>query len=178
MSTRLPPPPPFCSGILHTVAPGETLFILSTRFGTPLATIVAANPQITNPNLIFPGQRICIPLPPAPQECSNFFYTVVPGDTLDIISQRFGVRVADIVTANPQIVNPDLIFAGQVICIPIPPPPAIECTGFLYQVGPGETLQSIAQLFNVTVQQIFAANPPIINPNIIYPNQIICIPGR
>jgi LysM repeat protein len=56
---QVPPPP--CPGILYTVAPGDTLFILSTRFGTPLNDIIAANPQIVDPNKIFAGQTICIP---------------------------------------------------------------------------------------------------------------------
>jgi LysM repeat protein len=173
---QVPPPPP-CPGFLYTVAPGDTLYILSTRFGTPLNDIVAANPQITNPDLIFPGQRICIPLPPAPAVCTGFFHTVAPGENLVELSRRFGVRVVDILIANPQIINPELIFAGQVICIPIPPPADIPCPGFFYEVAPGETLSELARRFGVTVQQIFAANPQIVDVNKIFAGQIICIPA-
>lgn len=60
------------------------------------------------------GQQI--PGPPA--NCSGQLYTVMAGDTLFKISRRFGVTVGQILSANPQIVNPDLIFIGQVICIP------------------------------------------------------------
>ncbi|MCR3923420.1 MAG: LysM peptidoglycan-binding domain-containing protein [Firmicutes bacterium] len=172
------PSPPDCSGFIYTVVRGDTLFILSARFGTPLSQIIAANPQLTDPNVILPGQRICIPLPPAPETCSGFFYTIVSGDTLGAISQRFGVRLVDIAVANPQIINPDVIFAGQIICIPIPPPPAIECSGFLYTVAAGETLTIIATRFGVTVQQIFAANPQIIDVNQIFAGQQICIPAN
>ena len=170
------PQPPICSGFIYTVVAGDTLFILANRFGVPLADIIAANPQLTDPDVIFPGQRICIPLPPAPPTCSGFFYTIVQGETLGEISQRFGVRLVDIAIANPQIVNPDVIFAGQVICIPIPPPPEV-CAGFLYTIQPGETLFVIANRFGVTVQQIFAANPQIIDVNKVFAGQQICIPA-
>lgn len=46
-------------------------------------------------------------------------YTVRPGDTLFIIATRFGVSVESILRANPQITNPNLIFAGQIINIPV-----------------------------------------------------------
>ncbi|MBC7105099.1 MAG: LysM peptidoglycan-binding domain-containing protein [Firmicutes bacterium] len=177
MSERIPPPPPTCDGILYTVAPGDTLYILSTRFGTPLDAIIAANPQIRDPNLIFPGQEICIPLPPPPATCTGFFYKVAPGESLAVLSRRFGVRVVDIAIANPQIVNPEIIFPGQVICIPIPPPADIPCTGFFYTVRRGETLSELADRFGVTVQEIFAANPQIVDPDKVFAGQVICIPA-
>ncbi|MDW7675740.1 MAG: LysM peptidoglycan-binding domain-containing protein [Bacillota bacterium] len=175
---QAPPPPPQCTGQIYTVVRGDTLFLISMRFGTPLASIIAANPQITNPDQIVPGQRICIPLPPTPAVCSGFLYTIVRGDTLAQISTRFGVRLVDIIIANPQIINPDVIFAGQVICIPIPPPADIECPGFLYTIQAGETLAILAQRFGITVQQIFAANPQILDPNRVFAGQTICIPAE
>lgn len=57
-------------------------------------------------------------VPPSPNNCDGRLYTVESGNTLFSIAQRFGVTVQQIVAANPQIVNPDNIFAGQVICIP------------------------------------------------------------
>lgn len=57
----IPPPPPCPGGFIYTVQPGDTLFLIAQRFGVSLDALLAANPQITNPNLIFPGQQICIP---------------------------------------------------------------------------------------------------------------------
>lgn len=45
-------------------------------------------------------------------------YTVRQGDTLAKIAARFGVTVAAILKANPQITNPDHIYVGQRITIP------------------------------------------------------------
>jgi nucleoid-associated protein YgaU len=80
-------------------------------FCVTLAALEAANPQITNPDLIFPGQVIHIP-------GGVKTYVVQPGDTLSGIAQQFGEPLAEIEKANPQITNPDLIFPGQVIVIP------------------------------------------------------------
>lgn len=52
--------------------------------------------------------------PPQPRRT----YTVKRGDTLGGIARRFGVSLSDLVEANPQITDPDLIFPGQVIEIP------------------------------------------------------------
>lgn len=46
------------------------MFLIAQRFGVSLNALIAANPQIPNPNLIFPGQQVCvppiIPVPPEP----------------------------------------------------------------------------------------------------------------
>lgn len=47
-------------------------------------------------------------------------YTVEQGDTLLSIAQQYGVTVEDIVEANPDIENPDLLQIGQEIRIPLP----------------------------------------------------------
>lgn len=57
-------------------------------------------------------------VPGPPQRCDGQFYTVKASDTLFSIAQRFGVTVRQIVAANPQIVNSNIIFVGQEICIP------------------------------------------------------------
>lgn len=45
-------------------------------------------------------------------------YTVVKGDTLSSIANRYGTTVAALLTANPNITNANLIKVGQVIDIP------------------------------------------------------------
>ena len=46
-------------------------------------------------------------------------YKIKPGDTLGGIAQAFGFTVAELQAANPLIENPNLIFAGKEIAIPI-----------------------------------------------------------
>jgi len=52
-------------------------------------------------------------------------YIVQPGDTLFLIAQRFGTMVDALLTLNPEITNPALIFPGMILTIsdiePTPP---------------------------------------------------------
>ncbi len=66
--------------------------------------------------------------PRVPTSCPPGFtgrYTVVPGDTMFFIAQRFGVSLDALIAANPHIPNPSIIFPGDVLCVPpqLPPPP-------------------------------------------------------
>jgi len=159
----------------YTIRPGDTFFILAQRFNTTVDAIQRLNPNV-NPNNLQIGQIICIP-GMAPAQCPNgFFYTIRAGDTLFILSQRFGVSVQAIINANPGI-NPNNLQIGQRICIPgALPPPLPPCpNGFYYTIVAGDTLFLLAQRFNVSVQAIINANPGI-DPNNLRIGQLICIP--
>jgi LysM repeat protein len=61
-----PPPPPGGGGVCGTVyivKRGDTLGLIAKRYGVTVNAIVACN-KIKNPNLIYAGQKLCIP--PAP----------------------------------------------------------------------------------------------------------------
>ena len=45
----------------HTVAKGDTMWKVAVKYQIGVSEIIAANPQITNPNLIYPGQVLTIP---------------------------------------------------------------------------------------------------------------------
>src|SRR3546814_1154313 len=45
----------------HTVQHGDTLSAIARQNGVSLAALLAANPQISNPGLIYPGDSIDIP---------------------------------------------------------------------------------------------------------------------
>jgi spore coat assembly protein SafA len=44
----------------HTVVRGDTLWAIAKKYGTTVAVIIAANPDIKNPNLIYVGQKVKI----------------------------------------------------------------------------------------------------------------------
>ncbi|WP_406676136.1 LysM peptidoglycan-binding domain-containing protein [Moorella sp. ACPs] len=113
--------PPCPHGFHYTVKSGDTMYLIARRFGITLNELIAANPQIQDPNLIYPGQVLCIPGRPAIHCPHGFVYIVKPGDTLSGIARMFGTTVDQILAANPQITDPNLIFPGQRICIPIMP---------------------------------------------------------
>ncbi len=54
--------PPECQGTIYTVKPGDTLFFIARRFSVDLGELIAANPQIEDPDMIYPGDQICIPI--------------------------------------------------------------------------------------------------------------------
>jgi LysM repeat protein len=58
--TAIPVTPPTTGEIVHVVQPGENLFRISLKYNL-LTSIVAAYNGITNPNLIYVGQKIRIP---------------------------------------------------------------------------------------------------------------------
>lgn len=96
----------------HIVRPGDTLSEIAQRNGVSLRSLIAANPQIGNPNLIRPGQQVIIPAGSGAQS-----YTVRPGDTLSEIGQRFGVSWQSLARENG-ISNPNLILPGRTLSIP------------------------------------------------------------
>ncbi len=67
-----------------------------------------------------------VQIPPPPSNCNGQLYTVAPMNTLYSIARRFGVTVDAILAANPQIANRNVIYIGQVICIPSAPPAACD----------------------------------------------------
>ncbi len=55
------PTPTATAGGIYIVQPGDTLGNIALRYGVSISDILAANPQIWNPSLIYPGQAITLP---------------------------------------------------------------------------------------------------------------------
>lgn len=49
------------AGLTHTVQKGDTMWKLAVQYQVGASEIIAANPQISNPDLIYPGQVLNIP---------------------------------------------------------------------------------------------------------------------
>ena len=87
---------------------GDTLRKIADRMNVNLSDLIAVNPQLWNPNLIYFGEVINLP-------ASASLYTIQRGETLRIIADRNGTTVANILALNPQIWNANWVYAGQVI---------------------------------------------------------------
>jgi LysM repeat protein len=153
---------------IYIVARGDTLKSLAARFGTSVESLLAANPEISNANVIYEGQRLKVyvsaPPPPPPPPPGQAYY-VQKGDTLRKIASKFSTTVDAILRVNPQISNPNVIYVGQAITIP-----AGVAT---YVVQKGDTLRIIANKFGTTVDNLLRLNPDIKNANVIYVGQVI-----
>ncbi|MCL2513518.1 MAG: SafA/ExsA family spore coat assembly protein [Oscillospiraceae bacterium] len=53
--------PAFAASGTHTVASGDSMWKIAVRYEIGLSELIKANPQIANPALIYPGQKISIP---------------------------------------------------------------------------------------------------------------------
>jgi len=45
----------------YTVQPGDSLWKIAVRYQVGISELIAANQQFSNPNLIYPGQKVTIP---------------------------------------------------------------------------------------------------------------------
>jgi spore coat assembly protein SafA len=124
----------------HVVERGDTLSAIAERNGVSLQALIKANPQIVNPDLIYPGDALNVPeaeeasltgadaeKPPVPSNAASTqsgsaaatgAYTVKSGDTLWDIAKNNGVPLNKLIAANPQIANPNLIYPGDKINVP------------------------------------------------------------
>ncbi|MBM3128926.1 MAG: LysM peptidoglycan-binding domain-containing protein [Chloroflexi bacterium] len=167
---------PGVSGAVTTLVPGPT--------ETPSPTVTLVVPP---PTLVVPTVPITSSTPSAPLAGTATTYTVQWGDWMRKIAEKHGVTVEALIVANPTI-NPNRIFPGQVLNIPAPggaiPTPAAGATPIppsgaptTYTVQQGEWFYQIARKFNISVAQLQAANPGV-NPNFLYPGQVLRIPGE
>lgn len=127
---------------------------------------------------------------PAQAQATGVYHIVQRGEYLSVIAQRYGTTVQAILTANPSITNPNLIFAGQTIFVPfgtqpvpptpVPPPPTpvppvTPACRWNHLVVPGDTMLKIGRLYGVDPFVIARANN-IFNLNLIYAGTTLCIP--
>lgn len=107
------------------------------------------------------------------------FVTAEAGDTLESIASDCGASLAAIRAANPGVVS--ALAAGQVIYVPGGTQPHSDTPlpggTNSYSVQPGETLSGIAFLFGLPLSTLLALNPQITDPSVIYPGQVIMLPG-
>jgi len=100
-----------------TVRYGDTLSGIAAKLGVPLDRLLAANPQVLNPDVIYPGDQLTVPGGAAGGNAGGD-YTVRSGDTLSGIAGMHGVSLQSLTAANPQISDPDLIFIGDRVQLP------------------------------------------------------------
>ena len=98
----------------YTVKKGDTLWDIAINNGTTVDQLMQDN-NLTS-SLIFPGDKLTYNTTVAQvaQAKEEGYYTVVLGDTLGKISNRFGVSVDQLVKLN-KLENPNLIYVGTVL---------------------------------------------------------------
>jgi N-acetyl-anhydromuramyl-L-alanine amidase AmpD/uncharacterized protein YraI len=96
------PPPPTNTNRVHVVQPGENLSDIAARYGTTWTAIAQAN-GISNPALIYAGQRLVIPgatvAPPrttVPSNTSGLFAVAVNVDDLNVRNGVWGQVIGQV----------------------------------------------------------------------------------
>lgn len=103
-----------------------------------------------------------------PPEGETEKYTIQKGDTLYNIAQKFNTTVDELKRLNNLTSN--TLIIGTTILIPKQP----QNTGTTYTVKRGDTLFSIAQAFNISVDELKKANN--LTSNVLSIGQILTIP--
>ena len=120
---------------VHVVESGEVMWRIAEAYGVPLNMLIAANPHIEDPNLIRAGDKLNIPRlspDPAPAPGDEYetlkVHEVVSGDTMGKLALHYGVPLDVLILVNGHISNPDRIYPGDEIVIPVIPadPPGSE----------------------------------------------------
>jgi len=99
------------------------------------------------------------------------YHTVLWGQSLSWIASKYGVTVKDLVDANG-LSNANVVYAGQRLLIPVPARQYTE-----HVVKSGESLLTIARLYDVSLMDIVRANG-LTSIDYIYIGQRLRIPGK
>ena len=217
----------------YTVVRGDTVAQIANRYGSTVDAIIIAN-QLDAAAHIFETQQIMIPvtnltpptqvpteIPPTAIPTNTIVPTALPlpteapvvvqgaqnaaevvatqtyvvkyNDTLSTIAVRFGTTTRELAQLNG-IVNPNMIFIGQVLKVPaagsptatpvvvVPtatllplPTPTTFVPPHVYQVQPGDNLYRISIRFNVPIVQLIEING-IYDANRIFVGQLLILP--
>lgn len=175
----------------YTTVAGDTLGGLSTKFNSGICDIASFN-DISNPNLIVPGQHLeiptgcttpdntsCLPKPTsaATATCAlavSSAYVVRSGDTLSNIANNYNITLNALVDANKQIENIDLIFPDQMINIPICP--GSQCLVKTYEIESGDLFFDLAAKYGTTVGNIEGVNLNV-DPTKLAVGQTVLLPA-
>ena len=155
------------TGNTYTVKAGDSLWSIANRFNTTVNDIKSLN-DLTSDTLYI-GQKLKIPTGNVvPGAGSN--YVVRPGDSLWSIAQRFNTTVNDLRKLNN--LTTDTLNVGQILKIPTSNDIS---EGNIYTVQRGDSLWSIAQQFNTTVDNIKNLNN--LTSNMLVIGQTLRIPS-
>ena len=157
---------------VYTVQAGDNLWDIARKYGVSVEIIIDVN-NLRDKDLLSLGQKLEIPAigggvsnSNQKQEPTIITYTVVKGDTLWSISQRYDVNMSTIISTN-NLKEISRLSIGQKLKLPITNMDIAKAEGYsqdsaaeeiIYYVKKGESLWSISREYNVKLEAIIAAN--------------------
>ncbi|MBW6537353.1 MAG: LysM peptidoglycan-binding domain-containing protein, partial [Mariniphaga sp.] len=187
--------------IMHEVKQGETLYSLSRKYKISESEILFFNPGARNlkagsviylpktkegPVFRTPSDKISNIIDEtltAPLvEAGNYFeHTIVSGETLWSLTQKYNVSEDDLKRINPVLESG--FPAGVTIKIPVKESelssaePVNEDAFLRHLVQPGETLFQLSSQYNLTIPEIRKFNPQLANRNLVQ-GETLLIPRK
>ena len=143
------------SNVVITVAAGDTLSSLATRYNSTVDLIASAN-GLTSDGLIFVGQSLVIPVPAPPTATPSF-----PIPTVIAVNPTASTGGA----AQPQAPVLSAQLTG----------PTVNGIG-TYIMQRGDTLAAVAQRYGLSVEALAQLNG-IVNANTIPTGTVLVVPG-
>ncbi|MDD4289018.1 MAG: LysM peptidoglycan-binding domain-containing protein [Atribacterota bacterium] len=159
----------------YTVKKGDTLWSIAQSHSVSMEGILAVN-YLSNKDVLTVGQRLEIPAMGGSGQSSSKVqtveYTVAKGDSLWIISQKFDIKMHEIININ-QLQNITQLSVGQKLNIPATEKAlaAVQSTKtsvvtvqeekpkeIVHFVQKGETLWGISRNYGVSINTITTAN--------------------
>lgn len=95
----------------YTVAEGDSLEAIASRFGLKVDTLVLSNGMESSEDTLSIGQTLVIPAVDA------LVYKIAEGDNFWTVADQFGTTEEEIVKANPDI-DPQAIPVGAMVIVP------------------------------------------------------------
>ncbi len=134
---------------VHVVRAGETLGAIAERYGVSVKTLQRQN-EIDEPDLVRAGEKLTVRARPS---SALAWHTVRPGETLSGIARRYGVSLSRLQRDN-SISRPENLRAGARLKIA----GATRSGPSFHVIRSGQTLESIARQYGLSVEAIASAN--------------------
>lgn len=135
---------------VYTVKNGDTLYSIARKYNLSVDELKKLN-NLTN-NTLSIGQKLFVSKERPETET---LYTVVSGDTLYSIANKFKVSVDNLKLINN--LNNNVLSIGQLLKIPNSTI-VQDISKLTYNVKSGDTLYSIAKIYNTSVDEIKKLN--------------------
>lgn len=174
---------------IHTVKKGENIYRISKAYKITQKDIIIANPE-TISGSIKEGQVLKIPLEASTPrniqqiESDNFIYHIAEEQqTIYFLTQKYKISEKELYKYNPELEFSQL-QVGQVVKIPKSPNVPVGSEKFRpieryveHEVSRKETKYSISKQYNITVDELIAANP-VLNSEDLQKGQVLRIPVK
>lgn len=158
---------------VYTVQPGNTVYAIAKQFAVDPKEVMNANPEAKDGLSI--GEVLLIPIDKIDKrtarkseikvEGEQLIHTVQRKETLFSISREYGVKINDLIDANPG--KTQNLHTGTILHIPVSKSstanpeylePARNDTFMVHQVVKGETAYSLAKRYGITLDSLSNAN--------------------